>query len=59
MQILTDNMKNGILSLTGQKLNQLRVKHPEGKEAYQEIQLTDKLQTIHPIKFESIDVEKV
>ena len=30
-------MKNGILSLTGQKLNQLRVKHPEGKEAYQEI----------------------
>ena len=52
-------MKNGILPLTGQKLNQLHVKHPEGKEAYQEIQLTDTLQTMHPIKFESIDLEKV
>ena len=33
MKILTDNMKNSILPLTGQTLNQLQVKHPEGKEA--------------------------
>ena len=33
MKILTDNMKNSILPLTGQTLNQLQLKHPEGKEA--------------------------
>ena len=59
MKILTDNMKNGILALTGQTLNQLKLKHPEGKEASQEILLTDTPETIHPIKFESIDVEKI
>ena len=58
MKVLTDNMKNGILHLTGQTLNQLKLKHPEGKEASQEILLTDTPETIHPIKFESIDVEK-
>ena len=57
-KILTDNMKNGILPLTGQTLNQLKLKHPEGKEESQEILLTDTPETIHPIKFESIDVEK-
>ena len=58
-KILTDNMKNGILPLTGQTLNQLKLKHPEGKEESQEILLTDTPETIHPIKFESIDVEKI
>ena len=59
MKILADNMKNGILPLTGQTLNQLKLKHPEGKEASQEILPTDTPETIHPIKFESIDVEKI
>ena len=59
MKILTDNMKNGILPLIGQTLNQLKSKHPEEKEASQEILLTDTPETIHPIKFESIDVEKI
>ena len=58
-KILTDNMKNGILPLTGKTLNQLKLKHPEGKQASQEILLTDTPETIHPIKFESIDVEKI
>ena len=57
-KILTDNMKNGILPLTRQTLNQLQLKHPEGNEASQEILLTDTPETIHPIKFERIDVEK-
>ena len=47
-------MKNGILPLTGQKLNQLQLKHPEGKEASQDILLTDTPGTIHPIKFERL-----
>ena len=59
VKIRPDNMKNGILPLTGQTLNQLKLKHPEGKEASQEILLTDTPETIHPIKFESIDVEKI
>ena len=59
MKNLTNNMKNGILPLTRQTLNQLQLKHPEGKEASQEILLTDTPETIHPIKFESVDVEKI
>ena len=58
MKMLTNNIKNGILPLTGQTLNQLQLKHPEGKEASQEILLTDTPETIHLIKFESIDVER-
>ena len=49
MKILTDNMKNGILPSTRQTLNQLQLKHPEGKEASQEILLTGIPETIHPI----------
>ena len=59
MKILTDDMKNGILPLTGQTLSQLKLKHPEGEEASQEILPTDTPETIHPIKFESIDAEKI
>ena len=59
IKMLKDNIKNGILPLTGQTLNQLQLKHPEGKEASQEILLTDTPETIHLIKFESIDVEKI
>ena len=41
IKILTDNMKNSILPLTRQTLKQLQLKHSEGKEASQEILLTD------------------
>ena len=51
MNILTDNMKTAFYLL--------QLKHPEGKEASQEILLTDTPETIHPIKFESTDVEKI
>ena len=59
MKILTDNMKNGILPLTRQTLNQLQLKHTEEKEASQEILPIDTPETIHPTKFESIDVEEI
>ena len=59
MKILTDNMKNGILPLTRQTLNQLQSKHLEGKETSQEILLTDTPETIRPIKFKYIDVQKI
>ena len=59
MKILTGTMKNGILPLTGETLNQLQLKHPEGKEASQEILLIDTPETIHLIKFKSVDTEKI
>ena len=59
MKILTGTMKNSILPLTGETLNQLQLKHPEGKEASQEILLTDTPETIHLIKFKSVDTEKI
>ena len=52
-------MKNSILPFTGQTLNQLQLKHPERKETSQEILVKDTPETIHPIKFERIDVEKI
>ena len=59
MKILTGTMKNSILPLTGETLNQLQLKHPEGKETSQEILLTDTPETIHLIKFKSVDTEKI
>ena len=52
-------MKNGILRLKRQTLNQLMLKHPGGEEAPQEILLRDTPETIHPIKLESFDVKKI
>ena len=52
-------MKNGILRLKRQTLNQLQLKHPGAKEAPQEILLRDTPETIHPIKHESFDVKKI
>ena len=49
MEFLTDNMKNGILHLKGQTLNQLQLKHSTGNEASQEILLRDTPETTHPI----------
>ena len=59
MKIVTDNMKNGILPLTRQTLNQLQSKHLERKETSQEILPTDTPETIHPIKFKHIDLQKL
>ena len=35
-------------------MNQLKLNYPEGKEASQEMLLTDTPETTHPIKFERI-----
>ena len=58
MKLLTDNMKNDILRLKGQTLNQIQLKQPEGKEASQKIMLADRPESIHPIKLERFEVEK-
>ena len=55
----SENMQNGILPLNQNTLNQLKQKHPQGKEAEFNTLLTDKPEEIHPIKFEGIDAELV
>ena len=59
MKLLTDNMKNGILTLNDNILNQLQQKHPQGKKADVEVLLTDKPEKVHPIKYECIDADMV
>ena len=59
MKLLTNNMKNCVLSLNKKTLEQLKQKHPQRRYADPEILLPDKPEEIHPIKFDSIDAENV
>ena len=40
-------------------MNQLKRKHPQGKEAELDVLLTDTLEQVHPIKFDAIDADLV
>ena len=51
--------ENGILPLDDQTLDQIKQKHPHGKDADPEILLPNILEEIHPIKSHSIDAESV
>ena len=59
MKYLTNNMKNGVLPLNKKKLEQVKQRYPQRRDAHPEIMLLDKLEEIHPIKFNSADVENV
>ena len=59
IKLLTNNMKNDFLPLNKKTLEQLKQKHPQRRDANQEIMLPDKPEEIHPIKFDSIDTENV
>ena len=52
MKYLTNNMKNGVLPLNKKKLEQLKQRYPQRRDADPEIMLPDKLEEIHPIKFD-------
>ena len=49
----------GILPLDDQTLDQIKQKHPHGKETDPEILLPDIQEEIHPIKSHSVDAESV
>ena len=49
MELLTNNMKNGVLPLNKKTLEQRKQKHPERHDGDPEIMLTDKPEEIHPI----------
>ena len=59
IELLTNNMKNGVLPLNKKTLEQLKQKHPQRRDADPEIMLPDKPEKIHPIKFDSIVAENV
>ena len=55
MKLLANNIQNGVLSLDGQSLYQMKQKHPHDKVCRSRGIATR--QEIHPIKFHSIDAE--
>ena len=57
--LLTENMRNGILPLNNETLNLLRLKHSAPKDAHEKVMLSDVPERIHPVKFEVIDAEMI
>ena len=56
INLLTENMRNGILPLNNETMNLLRLKHPDPKDAHESIMLSDVPERIHPVKFEVIEM---
>ena len=56
---LTNNIQNRILQLNQKTLNQLKQKHPQGKEADLDVLLTNTHEQVHPTKFDAIDADLV
>ena len=57
LNLLTNDMENGVLPLSKDTLSKLIQKHSKGQTASQDILLNGPLQNIHPGKFQSIDEE--
>ena len=55
VNLLTENMRNGILPLNNETLNLLRLKHPDLKDAHESVMLSDVTERIHPV----IDAEMI
>ena len=59
MELLTNNMRNGVSPLNEKTLELLRQKHPKASPATESVLLTDHTEKVHPIKFENITEESV
>ena len=55
LKLLTNNMSNGVLPLNDATLNQIKIKHPEGKDASPDVLLHGPIKRIHPVAYEDID----
>ena len=55
LKLLTNNMHSGILPLNVETLLLLEVKHPESKEASDDVMIQGPLERIHPIAYDMID----
>ena len=49
LELLTNNMSNGILPLTGETLHLLCTKYPETQNAYVEVLLQGPTKQVHPV----------
>ena len=54
IKLITNNMGGGILPLDEETLEILHQKHPEGKEADENIMLTGPIQHVEPILYKAI-----
>ena len=59
INLLTENMRNGILPLDNKTLNLLRLKHHGPKDAHKSVMLPDIPERMHPVKFEVINAEMI
>ena len=59
LKILTNNMSGGILPLTDETLQPLKLKHPDAKETSQQALLQGPIQKMHPIVYDVIDEELI
>ena len=59
MKLLTNNMENGILPLDSDTIKLLRQKHPEARNADEDILLPDIPEKIHPIRYEDLTPELI
>ena len=59
INLLTNNMESGILPLNNDTLKLLKQKHPKPAKACEDVLLPDEPESVHFVKFESIDGELV
>ena len=59
LKLLTNNMTNGILPLDEKRLNSLKQKHPQSKQACEETLINGEPPAIHRIIFDDINQELV
>ena len=59
IKLITNDMQNEILPLTETTLKLLKQKHPRSAPSTEEVLLPDQLESIHQIKYESIDPDAV
>ena len=56
LQLLINNMSNGILSSTDETLYLLHTKHPEMQNSHELVLLQGPIKQFHPIVYKAIDV---
>ena len=59
IKLLTNNMESGILPLNNDTLKLLKQKHPKPAKACKDVLLPDEPESVHFVKFETIDGELV
>ena len=59
LELLTNNMSNGILRLTDETLHLLRTTHPKMQKTHEEVLLQGPIKQVHPVVYEPIGEELI